>query len=115
MKAIIDIELDPAELMLAVFGDLYVASSPWCFKYRFNWEKPLARRVPVCYEDPSGEGDAWKYSHVGPDDLKRGFELMLKAGQHHCGELIPWDLEEWDTCCADECLQYTLFGESIFG
>jgi hypothetical protein len=120
MKANVDIELDPAELMSAVFDNLWRESSSWVFKIRWDFTNPLARKVAVCYENPTAAHDApkceqWKYTHVGPEDLIRGFELMIKAGQHHCGELIPIDLDDWDACCSDECLQYTIFGESIYG
>lgn len=114
MKVTIDIELDAAELMSSVFDNLWQSSSPWVIKTQWDFEHPLARRVPVCYENPD-EGDVWKYTHVGPEDLKQGFELMIKAQQRHCGELVSTNLDEWDACCADECLQYTIFGKSIYG
>lgn len=113
-------KISAAELMSAVFDNLFRDSSSWVFKIRWDWHRPLDRRVAICYENPTGDAEAcswdgWRYSHVGPEDLLRGLEAAIAAKQMHCGERITADLDTWDTCCADEVLQYTLFGESIYG
>ena len=114
------VTFEAQEIMDAVFENLFKHSSPWLFKYRYDSNNP-EKKVPVCYENPDfsyGDPtqDEWKYTHIGPGDLARGLGLLLAAGQRHCfGIVIPADFEEWDTCCADECLQYAIFGKSIFG
>ena len=48
------------------------------------------------------------------EDLRRGYELAMKAGQTHCS-YYPLDIDDYDDCFGDIVLQYAIFGKLIYG
>ena len=51
---------------------------------------------------------------VEVEDLRRGYELAMNAGQTHCSG-YPLDLEDYDDCFGDMVIQYAIFGKLIYG
>jgi hypothetical protein len=49
------------------------------------------------------------------EDLAVALGQLIQVRQHHCGEPIPTDLDEWDACCSDMILQQAFYGEVVFG
>ena len=110
------------ELWEAVWGCDGAGMYYWCQKIRTPDYKSidLFKRVngkitpipqPVRVYD--GEDNNKSYV-VEVDDLRRGYELAIKAGQTHCGG-YPLDTEDYDACFGDFIVQYAIFGKLIYG
>ena len=109
------------ELWEAVWGCDGAGMYYWCRKLRKpNYQGiDLWKRVdgkitpnpqPVRVYDSIEE----KSYVVEVDDLRRGYELAIKAGQTHCGG-YPLDTEDYDACFGDFIVQYAIFGKLIYG
>jgi hypothetical protein len=109
------------ELWEAVWGCDGVGMYYWCRKLRKPnyqgidlWKyvegKITPNPQPVRVYDSIGE----KSYVVEVDDLRRGYELAIKAGQTHCSG-YPLDTEDYDACFGDMIVQYAIFGELTYG
>jgi hypothetical protein len=109
------------ELWEAVWGCDGAGMYYWCRKLRKpNYQGiDLWKRVdgeitpnpqPVRIYDSIEE----KSYVVEVDDLRRGYELALQAGQTHCGS-YSLDTEDYDACFGDMIVQYAIFGKLIYG
>jgi len=123
MKVNIEIEVEPESLMDAVFENIWMHSSPWVERYTYVGYQE-GGVVPVKYHNPNyddrlprtPENRRIISKYVSLSDVARGYTSMLANRQTHCfGILVSWDVDEWDSCCADLCLQYTIFGKTIYG
>ncbi len=55
-----------------------------------------------------------KWHFLSVEDLRKGYEKALTAGQTHCGN-YPLDHEDYDACFADIVIQYGIFGDLVYG
>jgi hypothetical protein len=112
----VEIEVDNAELMDAVFENLWVDSSPWLHEYSYGgYEEGM--KVPVKYDLPGEpEGTGSGRADITVDNIAWSLSQLIASGQGHCfGHKITADLDEWDTCCADMTLQTALMGKVVYG
>jgi hypothetical protein len=56
-----------------------------------------------------------KWHTVTIADLVRAYGIAVKNGDTHCGDYLVADLEDCDECVGDVLLQYSVFGELIYG
>ena len=109
------------QLWEAVWGCDGAGMYYWCRKLRKPnyqgidlWLKKDGKIVPnpqpVRVYDSIGE----KSYVVEIEDMRRGYELAIKAGQTHCGG-YPLDTEDYDACFGDMIIQYAIFGELTYG
>lgn len=109
------------QLWEAVWGCDGAGMYYWCRKLRKPnyqgidlWLKKDGKIVPnpqpVRVYDSIGE----KSHVVEVEDMRRGYELAIKAGQTHCGG-YPLDTEDYDGCFGDMIIQYAIFGELVYG
>ena len=105
------------ELWEAVWGCDGAGMYYWCRKLRKPnyqgidlWKREDGKIVPnpqaVRVYDSIGE----KSYVVEIEDLRRGYELAIKAGQTHCGG-YQLDTEDYDACFGDMIVQYAIYGE----
>ena len=99
------------ELMDSVFHNLWSSTSPWIEAYYYSSydENPTVKGRCL------NEDEATVDFAVDVTDIARGYQIALACGYWHCGEEIPDDLGDWDTCVADIVLQCAIFGQTIFG
>jgi hypothetical protein len=109
------------ELWEAVWGCDGAGMYYWCRKLRKPnyqgidlWKKEDGKLVPnpqaVRIYDSIGE----KSYVVEVEDLRRGYELAIKAGQTHCGG-YQLDTQDYDGCFGDMVVQYAIFSELTYG
>ena len=109
------------ELWEAVWGADGAGMVYWCPKIR----KPNGEDIEL-WKEQDGElvanpqdvkiydAEEGKTHVVTVEDLRRGYELALKAGQTHCGS-HALDPEDYDACFGDMIIQYAIFGKLIYG
>jgi len=84
--------------------------SPWYSDPKF-WEGSFS--VDVRFDDPAKpEGNGKGRKTIGPDDVKKGFELMATKYGHHFGEFMR---ENEDAETADVFLQCVVLGDLVYG
>jgi len=114
VKQFIDIDLD--EIMSAVFDNIWRNHQSWVKEFTYGGEMDV---VPVIYENPYWDATdpsslEFLNKEVSKFTLVNAYIALLKDKKYHCGEPVPDNLDEWDTCVSGYVLQYALFGELIF-
>jgi len=108
----IQVPIDLTVLLSAVWDNLDRSASSWIAGYAFNSEKNDGTEcVTVMYDNP-GEGAPQLISRVCPEQLLKGFEVMV--GRRIWGATVSADPEDMDALQADYCLQMALFGEEVY-
>jgi len=116
-------EFTVGELWEAVWGCDGAGMVYWCSKIRTPEGKDIylflnkgddfvPNPQPVKIYDTTGVTP--KTYVVTVEDLRRGYELALKAGQTHCGG-YPLEIDDADSCFGDMVIQYAIFNELIYG
>lgn len=93
----------------------------WCDKAEVVEEKrvskwgheQIARGGALILHDAEGS-DTWE---LDLDKFLNGFRLWMEAGGDQYDAIEDGELDccNIDACCADEIVQYALFGELVFG
>jgi hypothetical protein len=114
VKQFIDIDID--DIMSEVFHNIWRNNQPWVKKFTYGGENEF---VPVTYDNPDYDmripgSIEYLTKVVSKFTLVNAYIALLKDKKYHCGELVPDNLDEWDTCVSGYVLQYALFGELIF-
>ena len=109
-----------SELWEAVWGCDGAGMTYWCRKIRTPNYKSIDLWIMEGKEIKPNPQAVRIYDNIGEksyvvevEDLRRGYELAIKAGQTHCGS-YPLDTEDYDACFGDMIIQYAIFGELTY-
>jgi hypothetical protein len=107
----IEVPVNMASLLSAVWDGLDAGYSPWLRPYSFDWDNnDGTESVTVTYENPDADGDLTTV--VTPQMLLEAFGKMV--GQSLWGSSVSVDPEDMDALQADTCLQIALFGKEVY-
>jgi hypothetical protein len=116
-------EVSYVELWDAVWGSDGSGIVYWASKIR----KPNGQGIDLWKKDEAGQlianpqdfkvydeqEEEWKTCTL--EQLGKGYELAVNAGQTHCGSCPVADLSDPDECTGDMIIQYAIFGELVYG
>ena len=112
-------EVSLNELWEAIWGSDGAGMGYWASKVRKPDGKGISLWTKPDYEPNPQDFMLWddyeeKWHTITLDQLAKGYQLALSAGQTHCGN-YPLDLEDPDACFGDLVCQYAIFGEITYG